>query len=349
VDVIFSNKLLLLGIVLLGCAASTAGQSLDAVLTISPGAGGGESFPAGLGAAAVLGPPDGQLWSLGWCGQITVAMTVFRVIDGPGPDFIVFENAAELGGNLFTEAAVVEVSQDGATWHRFPTGYDPGCGTGAGCYANLAGTHAVGDLSDAFGDPFDLADIPLAWCQFFRLTDCGLLEHPSRPETVCPQFDDDGNFINDTGNDVFVCGPANCGHDLDAIIGLHTEPAIPEPSPTPLPTEFALKIDVFPADVRPHDLFDVSATVINDARGRVLQFFVALEACGSFFFWPGWSASPDSQLLTLATNEQREIPIMLFTWPADAGAGSAAFWAACLDVNGILLGSLANAPFTFGQ
>ena len=118
--------------------ASDSGAGPDAALACSPfvtnvinvtygaGAGFGQSaFPA-----VVKGPPRGggtiggslHVLTLGNGGSIVVELGE-TIVDGPGPDFIVFENPFNIGSDPltpFAEVATVEVSADGVTWSAFP-------------------------------------------------------------------------------------------------------------------------------------------------------------------------------------------------------------------------------------
>jgi hypothetical protein len=85
-----------------------------------------------------------------------------------GPDFIVFENAFDIGGdpkNPYADPASVEVSADGATWVGFPcvaTTYPWGACAGWHPVFASPGTNAIDPLDPATagGDAFDLADLP---------------------------------------------------------------------------------------------------------------------------------------------------------------------------------------------
>lgn len=136
----------------------------------------------------VLGPPRGggdavqstDVVSLGVGGTIVVELGV-DVVDGPGIDLVVFENAFRVGGTgpLFVEPGHVAFSEDGSTFVEVPCA--PEAEGFAGC-AGLAAVHANADENEidpldpivAGGDPFDLADIGLARARFVRIRDSGI-------------------------------------------------------------------------------------------------------------------------------------------------------------------------------
>ncbi len=109
---------------------------------------------------------EGDTLALGWSGR--------RVVDGPGPDLVVFENAFALpDGSRFMDPTQVEVSADGATWAAFAGSFvgDPEDPTLPEAWAGFAGVtptllHLDDNPVDPFdteaagGDAFDLADLP---------------------------------------------------------------------------------------------------------------------------------------------------------------------------------------------
>ncbi len=136
----------------------------------------------------VLGPPKGggccggslDVLSLGDGGSIVLAFEGNAIIDGPGADFLVFENAFERGGgdaaSVFAELATVEVSEDGAAWSAFPCAADryphDGCAGWHPVHANPDENDVDPlDPSSAGGDPFDLAEIGVPLARFVRITD----------------------------------------------------------------------------------------------------------------------------------------------------------------------------------
>jgi len=135
----------------------------------------------------VLGPPKGagaksgslDVATLGNGGTITLSFDPSAIVDGPGPDFIVFENPFDINGDPkqpFAELGTVEVSEDGVTFHAFE------CTATAYPYGSCAGWHPVfanaetnhidpTDPAVAGGDAFDLADLGLKEARFVRITD----------------------------------------------------------------------------------------------------------------------------------------------------------------------------------
>ena len=180
-------------------------------------------FGAGGLPGLVLGPPGPSspstgatsVASLGNGGSATLAFEDLVIEDGPGPDFIVFENAFFVGAPpadeisdffIFAEPATVEVSMDGVTWTAFS--YDAaalaataGSLVDRDLFALLRGLAGVtptftgnwtvpddpqiwdgagtGGVSGAGGDAFDLADVGLTEARFVRLTDAGAANGPA--------------------------------------------------------------------------------------------------------------------------------------------------------------------------
>lgn len=137
----------------------------------------------------VLGPPRGggtlkgslDVLSLGSGGEIVLGFGDHGVVDRPGPDLLVFENAFWPEGDasqVFAELGEVSVSEDGELWHDFPCDTD---GDGDGHFPGCAGVTPtlVYDANEAVpldpertgGDAFDLADLGVARARFVRVRD----------------------------------------------------------------------------------------------------------------------------------------------------------------------------------
>ena len=200
----------------------------------------GASFLPGI----VLGPPgesapitgSTSVASLGHGGSALLIFHDVVIEDGPGADFIVFENAFFVGFTptspddpfaIFAEPGIVEVSADGASWVAFPfdaaaLSESSGRTVDANLHARLDGLAGItptftgnwtvpedpdvwdpagqGGITGAGGDAFDLADVGLAEARFVRITDGGTMNGAP--------------------------GPAD-GFDLDAVVVLHGRPVSP--------------------------------------------------------------------------------------------------------------------------
>ena len=166
--------------------AECASRFATSVESFTPGPG-QDSGQADL-PGIVLGPPKGlgdaqgslDVASLGEGGSITLGFAPSAIVDGPGPDFIVFENPFLITGSdppqTFAELGTVEVSDDGQTFQGFP------CTASAAPYGSCAGVHPVyanpdknaidpTDPAVAGGDAFDLADLGVAHARYVRITD----------------------------------------------------------------------------------------------------------------------------------------------------------------------------------
>ena len=214
----------------------------DRVAGFAPGPG--ASFGQAYYPGNVLGAPHGSsdpetpqisdqhLLSLGDGGHITLEFVSHRIVDGPGPDFTVFENPVQVmeePGHTFVEAATVSVSEDGTSWTTFPFDFtDPGPPAIPNLYANGIYTGFAGmnpslsspdngispfDPAVSGGDAFDLADIAVARVRFVRLRDTGTT-------TTSPTYTPGGTIVNDPGN--WLPG-VTAGFDLDAVAAIHTE------------------------------------------------------------------------------------------------------------------------------
>jgi hypothetical protein len=204
--------------------------------------------------AVVLGPPQGDgeysgsqdVVSLGakvnsdsgrtapYGGSITLEFTDNIVVNGPGADFTIFENAFRIPETdlYFVEPAIVEVSADGRHFYQFPVDFVPHYNPDGSLnlfnpftYASgFAGVHPVYANSTipsspsptnplkSGGDVFDLSDLPgapLSWIRFVRITATG-----------------DGWMRDRQGDSIRhsnsfptfgASGKGNSGFDLDAV------------------------------------------------------------------------------------------------------------------------------------
>jgi hypothetical protein len=150
--------------------------------------GSGQSFGQDKFPESVFGPPRGGLCcggsldvtSLGDGGWVVLEFENNVIVDGDGPDFLIFENAFVPSDappeSVFAELGEVSVSQDGETWFTFPcTAESYPFGDCAGWHATFANvdTNSVDptDPSVAGGDPFDLSELGLGWARYVRIQD----------------------------------------------------------------------------------------------------------------------------------------------------------------------------------
>jgi hypothetical protein len=176
-------------------AGEPADRFVTGVVSFDPGPCAG--FGAGLMPGIVEGPPYGggtshgstDVVSLGNGGSIILSFAPNAIVDGPGVDFIVFENPFWINGNsndVYAEPGEVSVSDDGVTWSTFPCNPtlepDSPNGTGVGPpYGQCAGWHVVlstpengispFDPSVSGGDAFDLADLGVKRARYVRTVD----------------------------------------------------------------------------------------------------------------------------------------------------------------------------------
>lgn len=173
------------------------------VVSFTPGEGAG--FGADRMPDVVLGPPEGgdaesgslDVLTLGRGGEIVLAMSR-PIIDGPGADFVVFENAFRIKGSskIYEELGEVSVSADGSTWTSYPC--EPEAERVARCagrtpvLASSSNGVSLLDPAASGGDAFDLAELGLSLVNYVRIRD---------KRAGFPGAD---------------------GFDLDAVVSLHT-------------------------------------------------------------------------------------------------------------------------------
>lgn len=154
------------------------------VVRFDPGEGAG--FGAELLPGVVLGPPRGEgkgagsldVLSLGLGGEIVVAFGERAIVDGAGPDLVVFENPFFPGGDatrVYAEPGEVAVSEDGESFVAFTC--DAEGDLLAGCAGKTPTEEYDPILIDPIdpgltgGDAFDLAMLGLTRATFVRIRD----------------------------------------------------------------------------------------------------------------------------------------------------------------------------------
>jgi hypothetical protein len=209
----------------IGDASVSASRFVTSVVSFTPTDCAG--FGAGSLPGIVEGPPVGggsehgstDVVSLGSGGSIVVSFAPNAIVDGPGQDFIVFENPFFIGGNsndVYAEPGEVSVSDDGTTWQTFPcnptinlsatdgTGTEPpygACGGWQVVYSAPGNGISPFDPATAGGGAYDLADLGVTHARYVRIVD--------RTVENCPEAGPDK--------------PTTNGFDLDAVAIVNAE------------------------------------------------------------------------------------------------------------------------------
>jgi len=166
-------------------AIADGGPFVTGVVSFDPGPCAG--FGQGAMPGIVEGPPVGggmyegstDVVSLGVGGSIVLSFAPNVIVDGPGVDFVVFENpfVSMADGGVYAEPGEVSVSSDGTTWSTYPctaTAGNPPYGSCAGWHPVLSSpTNGISptDYPACGGDGFDLADLGVASARYVRIVD----------------------------------------------------------------------------------------------------------------------------------------------------------------------------------
>ena len=128
----------------------------------------------------VYGPPTGagenagslDVLSLGENGSIVFSFLDIDIIDGEGPDIIIFENSF-VG---WVEPGIAEASMDGESWTAWPCDLETyeGCIGLEPVLSNPDNCIDAQDPTVAGGDALDLADIGLSQIRYVRIRDAGV-------------------------------------------------------------------------------------------------------------------------------------------------------------------------------
>ncbi|MDZ4666447.1 MAG: T9SS type A sorting domain-containing protein [bacterium] len=171
---------------------------------------------ASVGSVDSLGDdPKSFMLSLGDGGAVEFKLRT-PVLDGLGPDFVIFENGFPFSSDsFFLELAFVEVSVDGEKFYRFPAYSETDTAVQVGPFGGLK-AHQIHNLAGKYiapyGVPFDLNDLKVslknASISYIRIVDA--------VGSINPAFgskDAKGRIINDPWPTPFP----SSGFDLNAI------------------------------------------------------------------------------------------------------------------------------------
>ncbi|HLP56660.1 MAG TPA: T9SS type A sorting domain-containing protein [Fluviicola sp.] len=190
-------------------------------------------------AAMAAGIPGNGVVTLGDSG-VAVLTFLNPIMNGPGFDFAVFENAFN---DEFLELAVVEVSSDGENFVRFPATSNTPNDVQVGSFENFGDATLLNNLAgkyrEFYGTPFDLEELAGSPnLDVHAITHVKIIDVVGTIDPQYATYDQASNAINDPYPTAFAAG----GFDLDAVGVIHEEDAglttIPEISlsvfPNPL-------------------------------------------------------------------------------------------------------------------
>jgi len=216
------------------------------------------------------------------------------VFDGPGTDFVVYENPFTKQGTQssnWVEALYVEVSSDGGTFARFPNAYLGPVGPhmmpsglddtaeyawfrGFAGVATVAANPALGvdpfHIVEGGGDAFDLAvlsdhpavldgDINLGDIRYVRLIDVVA-----------------GTSVDSAGTPIWDCGNAFSAADIDAVVGLNTN--LSDTPDRPAVEMRLTSTDVIEITIEdPDGLWDVKTGIAMALNGVPVDFYSFLS------------------------------------------------------------------------
>ena len=145
------------------------------------------------------------------------------IINGPGADFAVFENAFN---NTFLELAHVEVSSDAINYFRFESFSLSQIDTQITSELDATGIqNLAGKYRAQYGTPFDLEEmVGITNLDVNNVTHVKIIDVVGSINEQYGSFDSQGNIINDPFPTPFETG----GFDLDAIGVIHSFVGIKE-------------------------------------------------------------------------------------------------------------------------
>lgn len=247
-------------------------QRCDSVVRLTPGigqsTGQGPIFfptniftgPAPLASDTVPLTEPRDVCSIGLGGTIVVGFRSAVIVDGPGADFTIFENAFRFLARIYAEPAMVEVSLDGVMWKAFP--FDSLTLRGCAGITPTTGFDPF-DATVSGGDTFDLATIGVDTVRWIRITDVTSI---IRNDPSHPFYD-----------------PTLSGFDLDVVVGLHAIPAAFTQSLTDVVQSTLVRVDAPRASTL--SVFDIQGTVLysNSIPPGVIMFDLAPFTSGALF------------------------------------------------------------------
>ncbi len=108
------------------------------------------------------------------------------------------------------------------------------------------------------------------------------------------------------------------------------------PTSTPAPTETPYNVpfvDIYTNQIvyRSGDTFSLTEEISNSGSGRILNYFLALEVAGQFFFAPNWTTEVDWTNLYVFQGYTNSRDVFTFIWPEAGTILGMRFWAVFTD------------------
>lgn len=215
-------------------------------------------------SSMALGAPNSpNVVSLGDGGQAVLAFET-PIVNGPGPDFAVFENSFV---DTFLELAYVEVSSDGINFHRFPAVSNTQDTVQVTTFGGLDATklyNLAGKYIGNYGTPFDLEElIGIAGLDVNQVTHVRIIDVVGCIQDSFARYDKNNNKINDPWRTDFFTG----GFDLDAVGVINTWPT----SVATQTKKAKLQLNVFPNPLKNGPL-GLQFRSLKSLKGRIELF-----------------------------------------------------------------------------
>jgi hypothetical protein len=115
---------------------------------------------------------------------------------------------------------------------------------------------------------------------------------------------------------------------------VHTpESATPTATPTEPSGDISIDLDLNQDRYTAGDNFLLRCICVNPGPDISVEEYIVLDVYGLYFFWPGWTASPDFRGYVLTTGSGQYEEILKFEWPEGHFGETAGlyFYAALLD------------------
>jgi len=257
-----------------------AGTFIDTVYSFKPGFGQNAGQSPEYFPKNIFGPPSSsaswtvpesrpeELCSIGLNGEIIVGLKNGIIRNGPGVDFVIFENAFErlVDGKIFAEPAIISVSQNGTDFISFP--YNEWTLDGMAGKTPTVGSQNPFNYPQCGGDGFDLEVLGLDYITHIKIHDVSLLV-----------------TINETHpyyQPPFIVS----GFDLDAVAIMYPDYTniIENKTDDKVLIDIKDKYCIISSDLYEIDVFNINGLLINKFQGESIIIYKDKLPSGLIFF-----------------------------------------------------------------